>query len=324
MPATFGRGRVTAITERHADLIRLIVDDRPCVAYPGLTGEVAVGDEVIVNTQALALELGTGGFDIVVANLTRGLGLPAETGAHVMTLPYAPGQQAASFAEEDIAPDALTGIPVVCCALHSQVAPVCAALAGRRVLYVQLGGGALPLALSDTLRVLRSRGLVSAMIAVAPCVGGDLQCVNVFSALATAAAQGAEVVVCGIGPGIVGTGSRYGHGGLVVAEAANAAIALGGRVIIAPRISFGDARERHQGLSHHTRTALDLCLGEVTVAWPAGLEPPPGVDVVEVDARDWRGACAGLSLSHMGRGPDDDPWFFAAAFVAGALARNLA
>ena len=32
----------------------------------------------------------------------------------------------------------------------------------------------------------------------------------------------------------------------------------------------------------------------------------------------------GLPLSHMGRGPDEDPWFFAAAFAAGRLARGLA
>ena len=40
-------------------------------------------------------------------------------------------------------------MPVVCCSLHSQVAPVCAALVGLRVAYVQLAGGAIPTALSD-------------------------------------------------------------------------------------------------------------------------------------------------------------------------------
>ena len=34
-------------------------------------------------------------------------------------------------------------------------------------------------------------------------------------------------------------------------------------------------------------------------------------------------ACDGLELSHMGRGPDAEPWFFAAAFAAGTLARSL-
>ncbi|MFN8222484.1 MAG: DUF3866 family protein [Gaiellales bacterium] len=323
MPATLARGRITAIAERLDGLVRLVVEDRPCVAFPRLTGEVEIGDEVIVNRQAQELGLGSGGFDVVVVNLSRGLGLPADSGAHVMTLPYAPGQQAARFAEEDIAPATLAGRPVVSCGLHSQLAPVCAALSGRRVVYVQLGGGALPLPLSDTLRALVARGLISKTIAVAPCFGSELQCVNVHSGLATAAAQGADVVVCGIGPGIVGTGSRLGHGGLAVVEAANATAALGGRAVIAPRVSFADERERHQGLSHHTRTAIELCLGAATVAWPEGLDAPGGVEVTRVDVDSWRERCTGLALSHMGRGPDDDPWFFAASYAAGALAGSL-
>jgi len=135
-----------------------------------------------------------------------------------------------------------------------------------------------------------------------------------------AATRGAEVVVGGIGPGIVGTGTAWGHGGLAVADAANTAAALGARPVIAPRVSFGDERPRHHGLSQHTRAALSLCLDGVQVAWPRGLEPPEGIGVVEVDATGWENACAPLPLSHMGRGPTDDPWFFAAAYAAGLLA----
>jgi hypothetical protein len=40
-----------------------------------------------------------------------------------------------------------------------------------------------------------------------------------------------------------------------------------------------------------------------------------------VDASGWREACEGLTLHHMGRGPDDDPVFFAAAYAAGRAAR---
>jgi hypothetical protein len=36
----------------------------------------------------------------------------------------------------------------------------------------------------------------------------------------------------------------------------------------------------------------------------------------------WLEACKGLPLAHMGRGPDEDPWFFAAAFAAGVAARR--
>jgi hypothetical protein len=317
-------GNVTAVGERLDGLVRLEVDELPCIAYPRLTGEVEVGDVVLVNGRAVELGLGSGGFDVLYANLTRGLRLPAAEGAHVMTLPYTPGQIATRFAEEDSHDGAererLDGVPVVCVGLHSQLAPVCAALAGRRVVYVQLGGGALPVSLSDTVRVLKARRLLDTTIAVSPCLDGDLQCVTVASALLHAVSRGAEAVVCGIGPGIVGTGSRFGHGGLAVADAANAAAALGGSPVVAARVSFADERERHRGLSHHTRSALELCLGDVRVAWPQGLDRPEGVDVVEVDVTGWQETCGSLPLTHMGRGPDDDPWFFATAFAAGRLA----
>jgi hypothetical protein len=135
---TLKRGRITAVLERVEGLSRLEVDGVPCVAYPRLTGPVALGDEVIVNTQARELELGTGGFDVLYANLTRGLDLSAESDAHVMKLPYTPAQTARRHAEEGNAlPDTLGGLPVVCCSLHSQLAPVCAGI-GRevRVAYV--------------------------------------------------------------------------------------------------------------------------------------------------------------------------------------------
>jgi hypothetical protein len=321
MPLGLRWGTVSAVGERLDGIVRLEVDGKPCIAYPHLTGGVEVGDVVLVNAQATDLDLGSGGFDVLYANLTRGLRLSTAERAHVMALPYTPGQLAARFAEENgDQAEGVAGLPVVCTGLHSQVAPVCAALAGRRVVYVQLAGGALPVSLSDTVRVLKARRLLETSIAVSPCLDGDLQCVTVASALVHAAARGADVVVCGIGPGIVGTGSRFGHGGLAVADAANAAAALGGSPVVAPRVSFGDERERHRGLSHHTRSALQLCLGEVRVAWPQGLDRPEGVEVVEVDVTGWEAACASLPLSHMGRGPQDDPWFFGAAFAAGRLA----
>lgn len=321
MPLGLRWGTVTAVTERLEALVRLEVDGEPCIAYPRLTGGVEEGDTVLVNTRAVELGLGSGGFGVLYANLTRGLDLPAGADAHVMALPYTPGQVAIRFAEEDGSQsERIDDLPVVCTGLHSQLAPVCAALAGRRVTYVQLPGGALPVSLSDTVRALKARRLLDTAVAVSPCLDGDVHCVSTASALTLAAARGAEVVVCGIGPGIVGTGSRWGHGGLAAADAANTAAALGARPIVAPRISFGDERPRHRGLSHHTRSTLSLCLAAVRVAWPNGLERPDGVEVVEVDVTGWEAACAALPLSHMGRGPADDPWFFAAAFAAGRLA----
>jgi hypothetical protein len=322
---TLRRGRVTAVLERVEGLSRIEVDGEPCIAYPRLTGPVALGDEVVVNTQARELQLGSGGFDVLYANLTRGLDLRPEREAHVMKLPYTPVQAARRHAEEGRAlPETLAGLPVVCCSLHSQVVPVCAGIGAKaRIAYVQLAGGALHVSLSDSLRVLRERGRVEMTISVGACLDGDLECVSAASALLCAASEKVDVVVCAIGPGIVGTGSRFGHGGLTAADAANTAHALHGTVILAVRASRGDLRERHQDISHHTQAVLELCLGDVIVPWPAGYDAPSWLDPrVEVDVSGWEEACAGLPLAHMGRGPREDPLFFAAAFAAGRLAAD--
>src|SRR5918992_799267 len=192
MPVSLRRGAVTALVERHEELMRIEVDGAPCVAYPRVTGPVELGDEVLVNVQAVELGLGSGGFDVLYANLTRGLGLGAEPGAHVMVLPYAPRQFAVRHVEEDgELAESLGGMPVVCCTLHSQLAPACAGLGkGMRVAYVQLAGGALPVALSDAVRALKQARLLEVAVGVAPCFGGDRQAVGVAGALLWAAADG--------------------------------------------------------------------------------------------------------------------------------------
>jgi hypothetical protein len=324
MALSLRRGTVTAVTERFEGLVRLEVDGRPCVAYPRMTGPVALGDDVVVNVQAVALGLGSGGFDVLYLNLSRGLELRPELDAHVMKLPYTPLQQAVRHAEEGVeVPETLDGMPVVATSLHSQLAPVCAALRGLRVAYLQLPGGALPVSLSDAVRALRASVLLELALGVGACFGGDADCVNVYSGLAVARGRGVDVAVCGIGPGIVGTGTRLGHGGMAAATAIDAALGLRGQPVLALRISERDPRERQRGLSHHSAAVLSSRDGGYRVAWPKGcpVERPPEAD--EVDVTGWEEACAGLPLSHMGRRPDDDPWFFAAAFAAGRLAAGL-
>ena len=326
MPLTLRWGTVTAVTQDLDELVRCEVDGAPCIAYPRQTGPVEVGDTVLVNTQARDLGLGSGGFDVLYANLTRGLILQPAPSTHVMTLPYTAAQSATGCAEErDRLADHLEGMPVVCSGLHSQLAPIAAGIGpGVRTAYAQLAGGALPVAFSDTLRLLKTRRLIETAIAVAPCLDGDVQVVSVASALAWAKAKGFDIVVCGIGPGVVGTGSEFGHGGLALADAANAAAALGGRAIVTVRYSSADLRDRHHGVSHHTRSAARMILGRYEVVWPLGLDIDPSLGpYVEVQVDGWRDATANLPLSHMGRQQEDDPWFFAAAFAAGRYARSL-
>jgi hypothetical protein len=302
MPLSLRRGLVTRVV----DELHCEVEGIPCAVWPDVTGPVREGDEVLVNVQARALGLGSGGFDLVYANLTRGLELQPEQGAHVMALPYAPGQWATRHAEEDAElPATLDGFVAVLCTVHSQVAPAFAGLGGADAVYVQVQGGALPLALSDTVRTLP----FAATVSVAPCFGGDVRCVSVASGLLWASLR-SRVAICSVGPGLVGTGTRFGHGAVALAEAANVLLALGGSPVLAARMSEADERERHRGLSHHTTAVLELVLGDVSVSRPE-------------DGGGWREACAGLALSHMGRGPDEDSVHFAAAYAAGVAARRL-
>ena len=48
------RGTVTAVLERREGLARVEVDGAPCVAYPRLTGPLALGDEVLVEVTSFA------------------------------------------------------------------------------------------------------------------------------------------------------------------------------------------------------------------------------------------------------------------------------
>ena len=192
-----------------------------------------------------------------------------------MTLPYTPVQRAVRFVEEDgELAKSLDGMPVVCCSLHSQVAPAVAGVGeGVRMAYVQLPGGALPVSLSDSLRVLKERGLVEVTVATGACFDADAQAVSVASALAWTAASGFDVAVCGVGPGSSGPARRWGTGEWPPRRprtSRRALAALPSSRCACPR----RFRERHRGVSHHTRAVLDLALGDVSVAWPAGLEAP--------------------------------------------------
>jgi hypothetical protein len=117
-------------------------------------------------------------------------------------------------------------------------------------------------------------------------------------------------------------------------EAAHAALALGLPTIVSPRMSAGDPRPRHLGLSHHTRSVLDLLLAGVEVPVPAGLDdlwPLAAGEPIEIleEARgslhvlhevdvDLPGyAESGLPQRTMGRSLDEDRLFFAAALAGG-------
>jgi hypothetical protein len=83
-------------------------------------------------------------------------------------------------------------------------------------------------------------------------------------------------------------------------------------------------------MSHHSATVLDLVRSTVTVAITPELDRDvaPWRDrhrIVEVDDVDGPGllAAAGMRVTTMGRGPEDDRLFFDTAAAAGVVAADL-
>jgi hypothetical protein len=311
--------------------VGLVGGDRAFV-LTDLIGPVHVGDEVVVNTTAVDLGLGTGGWQVVHWNLSRRI-LEQPGDGHVMKLRYTSLQADVGAAEERApsqAPVDLAGRPVVLCSLHSQLGVVAAVVAelepSARLAYVMTDGGALPLALSDLVAELCQRRLVALTITAGHAFGGDLEAVSLPSALDLAVRVGdADIIIVAMGPGVVGTGAALGTTAVEVAPAIDAAVALGGRAIVAARTSDVDGRPRHRGLSHHTMTALRLAARPAEVAHAATTPPldiPPPHRSVTVDVPDVEGLLArlGLVVTTMGRGPRDDPRFFATTAAAGVLA----
>jgi hypothetical protein len=324
------RGLVVTIDRRGTDT-ELTVDvdgvRRPAVAYEDLTGPVEVGDEVVVNIAARDLGLGSGGFDLVHANLSRGLAGSGIPDAHVMKLNYTSLQHAVEPVEERAGELELPlDRAVAVISLHAQLPCVAWAAAerrpGTRLGYVQTAGGALPGALSRVVRTLRERGLLAGHVTAGPAFGGEHDAITVAGGLhAGLTALGWDAAIVGPGPGILGSATALGHGGLAALDNAHAALALGCRTVVVPRMSSGDERPRHRGLSHHTRTVLDLLLRPVIVAVPSG-EAPDLPDVVarreaETDVAGYAGS--GLPARTMGRSIEDDELFFRAALAGGTV-----
>jgi hypothetical protein len=260
---------------------------RTAIADVALVGRAQVGDEVIVNVQALDLGLGSGGFDVVHVNLTRGLDSEGTPGAHVMKLNYTSLQHAITPVEDGAGGDPITlpvGRPVAVLALHGQLAGLAWAFAqsapGAKLGYVQTEGGALPGGHSRTVRLLRERGLLAGYLTAGPAFGGEGEAISTASALHHGLRTlGWDAAVCGPGPGIIGSGSPLGHGGMVALDSAHVALALGCPTLLVARLSSGEERTRHRGFSHHTLTVLDMLLEPVTVALPAGMRSPVGSDL---------------------------------------------
>jgi hypothetical protein len=332
------------------------------LAYPALTGRPEPGDRVLLNTAALDLGLGTGGYALVVAVPDR---LPPDRSGpgHLVKARYTPMQAVVLGADEQGSPhhdtlrdaDDIAGMPVVVADLHSALPAVLAGLfagternsgdtgpAGAqrpRAVYVMTDGGALPAWFSRSCAALREAGWLAGTVTVGQAFGGDLEAVTLHTGLLAARhVLGADVAVVTQGPGNLGTGTRWGFSGVAAGEAVNAAAALAGRPVAALRVSHADPRERHRGVSHHSLTSY----GRVALA-PADVVVPdlPGefgarvaaeaeplgtrhsLVRVGVDGLDEALQRCPAPLSTMGRGLAEDRAYFLAAAAAGRHAAAL-
>jgi len=322
--------------------------DLRVLAFPHLVGEPRVGDRILLNVNAQAMGLGTGGYALAIALPDRLPADPPPEPGHIVKARYTPLQTIVLGADEQDAPshdllkdaDELDGMPVVTADLHSALPAVCAAIQhdrpGTRVAYVMTDGGALPLWFSRTVAGLREADWLAGTVTVGQAFGGDLEAVSLHTGLLAAKLiLNADIAIVTQGPGNLGTGTKWGFSGVACGEAVNAAATLGGRPIGVLRVSEADPRARHRGLSHHSLTAY----GRVALA-PAELALPdePGAFWDEVRAQteplaarhtlrtvpdtglDEALATSPVPLSTMGRGLDRDRANFLAAACAGRLA----
>ena len=345
------RGKVTGTGRSWRDALELTVavpDDGEvqALAYPSLVGVPEVGDDVLLNTTALAQNLGTGGYALVVAVPDR-LPPDPETSGHLVKARYTPLQVTVQGVDEQdtehheaiAGADDLGGMPVAVADLHSALPALLIGMLATdpdlRVAYVMTDGGALPAAFSRTVGALKNS--LAGVVTVGQAYGGDLEAVTLHTGLLAAKhVLNADLAIVTQGPGNLGTGTPWGFSGVAAGEACNAVSVLGGLPVGALRISDADPRPRHRGVSHHSLTAFGrVALGGVTLVAPRGLGSELGAQVDEdlagqpernpvvwVDTEGLEEAL-GLSpvpLRTMGRGYPEERAYFLAAAAAGRYA----
>jgi hypothetical protein len=240
--------------------------------FPLLTKGVKIGDKVLINTTAVDLDLGTGGCHFILYCLDSDQTMENKAG-HIMKLNYTPLQFASSTCEEQTSPfhdllsqaESISGMPVLIGELHSMLPIAVTYLKTRlpsvRIAYLMTDRAALPLAFSNHARILKKLGWLEGTITIGQAFGGDLEAINIYTGLLAAKhILKVDLTIVIMGPGLIGTGTKLGFSGMEQVENVHAVHSLGGVPILIPRISEGDMRVRHRGLSHHTQSVLEHLL----------------------------------------------------------------
>jgi hypothetical protein len=333
--------KIQVLSVREGDKIAMAIN------YLELGERVEVGQQVVVNTTAVDLSLGSGGCHFVIpakAKLDKGWG-------HLMKLRYTPLQLRVNSAEEQDSPwhhlfqddRGLEGRPVLAAELHSMVAPLALAIQHldpkASIAYVATDGGALPGAFSRSTVTLKEQGVLSHVITSGHAFGGDIETINIFTGLQAAARVAkADYVIAAMGPGIAGTGTVYGFSGMEMGTVLQGALALGGQGILVPRIGFVDQRRRHYGLSHHSLTVLTRAyIGPCQLPLPILSRAKSRVIWDQAKLLPKRCRCRWLDgaflaeiaeehpqlFSSMGRGYQQNPEFFMALGAAARMAVTI-
>jgi len=344
--------RVVEILGRRDGVTEILLDiDHPvkkAINYDEITGSVSEGDILYLNTTAASLSLGTGGYHFVMINCSRN-DLTMTPGGHGMKVRYTPFQVKVPYAEEELRSESVIynnpldlSSKLICFGeLHSMIPPLCAYFKYQcnhlRISYIMTDHGALPLSFSRNIDYLRKCKLVDSVITIGNAFGGDYECVNIYTGLQTAAfVDKSDIVLVSMGPGITGTGTRYGFSGLEMGFYIDLTVRLGGMCCYIPRISFADKRNRHYGISHHSVTVLsEILQSSINLTLPI-LSKMQTCHILKqlqesnlylkhkISLADGSGIIKamehyGLDVTTMGRGIYDDPAFFLAI---GAAARK--
>ncbi|KXG76820.1 DUF3866 family protein [Thermotalea metallivorans] len=322
------------------------------INYNRLTGFVEIGDTLLLNTTAVDLNLGTGGYHFVISNITK-----AERtfppGGHIMKLRYTPFQLKVFAAEEQESKyhdifnkfQSLDSMPVIVGTLHSMLPAIVEVLkffhGDLKIAYVMTDAAALPLDFSNLVYQLKRDQKIAGTITIGHAFGGDIECINIYNGLIAAKEIiNAHVAVVTMGPGIVGTGTKFGFTGIEQGNIIDAVNDLGGIPIAVPRISFADRRQRHYGISHHTLTVLDtICKTAALVGIPIFDEGKHAFILHQLEGTGIKKkhrlifqACndiedilenSPIQLKTMGRNFEQEKEFFMAAGLSGKIAIDM-
>ncbi|MDE0845398.1 MAG: DUF3866 family protein [Acidimicrobiales bacterium] len=274
--SSFEQRVVTQVKIEREGLQRVVLDDdTQATSLTEIIGLLEVGHRVIINTIAMDLGLGTGGYHLVHFNLDSKQSDQMRSG-RVLKARYLSEQLQADVWEEHDNESRngsdLSGMRVLLCQLHSHVGAIAIATSaqlGAPVSFVMTDQASLPLAISDIIFQAQNSQVIGVTVTTGQSFGGQIEAVTVASGVLALKERNESIVLIGCGPGHLGTNSKLGFSALELVGHATILSKLGASVALAVRASSTDQRERHQGVSHHTKTLLELIPHPIAVPIPS-------------------------------------------------------